>query len=85
MRKNDKRVKQANARAQNKFKEARQMIRQAKLVEELKALDGVSYESTAFNEDCLNGSRKRKTGTTKIYLYPKIKYLHFLNCMRKNI
>ena len=31
-RKNDKRVKQANARAQKKFKEARQKIRQAKLV-----------------------------------------------------
>jgi hypothetical protein len=32
-RKNDKRVKQANARAQKKFKEARQKIQQAKLVE----------------------------------------------------
>jgi hypothetical protein len=32
------------------------------LVEEarLKALEGVTYESAAFNEDNFNGSRKRK-------------------------
>jgi hypothetical protein len=35
-RKNDKRVKQANAEAQKKFKKARQKIRQAKLVEEVR-------------------------------------------------
>ncbi|CAB3996136.1 Hypothetical predicted protein [Paramuricea clavata] len=64
--KNKKRVKQANARAQKKFKEARQKIRQAKLVEEarLKALEGVTYQSAAFNEDNFNGSRKRKTDKT---------------------
>lgn len=66
-RKNKKRVKQANARAQKRFKETRQKIRQAKLVEEarLKALEGVTYESAAFNEDNFNGSRKRKRKTDK--------------------
>ena len=61
-RKNDKRVKQANARAQNKFKGARQNIRHAKLAKEarLKAQEGVMYESAAFNEDCFSGSTKRK-------------------------
>ena len=65
-RKNQKRVTQANSRAQKKFKEARQKIRQAKLVEEarLKALEGVTYESAAFNEESLSesGKRKRKAG-----------------------
>ena len=69
-RKNEKRVKQANRRVQKKFKAARQRIRQAKLVEEarLKALEGVTYESAAFNEDRLNSSskRKRKIGKTNI-------------------
>ena len=66
-RKNKKRVKQANARAQKRFKETRQKIRQAKLVEEarLKSLEGVTYESAAFNEDNFNGSRKRKRKTDK--------------------
>ncbi|CAB4010608.1 Hypothetical predicted protein, partial [Paramuricea clavata] len=52
-RKNDKRVKQANARAQMKFKEARQKIQQAKLSEEArsKARKGVTYE-----KDCFSGS-----------------------------
>ncbi|CAB3985323.1 Hypothetical predicted protein, partial [Paramuricea clavata] len=36
--KSDKRAKQANAEAQKKFKEAREKIRQAKLVEEAKIL-----------------------------------------------
>ena len=69
-RKNEKRVKQANRRVQKKFKAGRQKIRQAKLVEEarLKALEGVTYESAAFNEDCLSSSskRKRKIGKTNI-------------------
>jgi hypothetical protein len=61
-RKNKRRVKQANLRAQKSFKEARQKIRQAKLVEEarLKTLEGTTYESAAFNEDCLEGPSKRK-------------------------
>lgn len=61
-RKNKKRVKQANRRAAKKFKEARQKIQQAKLAEDerLKATEGVTYESGAFNKDCLDGSRKRK-------------------------
>lgn len=67
-RKNKKRVTQANRRATKKFKEARQKIRQAKLAEEerLKAREGVTYQSGAFNEDSLGGSRKkkRKTGET---------------------
>ena len=66
-RKNNKRVKQANTRAQKRFKEARQKIRQAKLVEEarLKAREGITYESAAFNEDNIQGSRKRKRQTGK--------------------
>ena len=60
--KNKKRVKQANMRAKKKFKEARQKIRQAKLVEEarLKSMEGMTYESAAFNEDCVHSSSKRK-------------------------
>ena len=69
-RKNEKRVKQANRKAQKKFKAARQKIRLAKLVEEarLKALEGVTYESAGFNEDCLSSpsKRKRKIGKTNI-------------------
>ncbi|CAB3984390.1 Hypothetical predicted protein [Paramuricea clavata] len=66
-RKNDKRVKQANARAQMKFKEARQKIQQAKLAEEArsKARKGVTYDSAAFNVDCFSGSTKRKRMTRK--------------------
>ena len=66
-RKNDKRVKQANARAQKKFKEAGQKIREAKLVQEarLRAREGVTYESAAFNEDCFSGSTKRERKTWK--------------------
>ena len=61
-RKNAKRIKQANARVQQKFKDARQKIRQAKLVEEarLKTQEGVTYESAAFNEESLGGPTKRK-------------------------
>ncbi|CAB3991309.1 hypothetical protein AWC38_SpisGene23161 [Paramuricea clavata] len=67
-RKNDKRVKQANARAQVKFKEARQKIQQAKLAEEARsnARKGVTYESAAFNVDCFSGSTKRKRMTGKV-------------------
>ena len=66
-RKNKKRVKQANMRAKKKFKEARQKIRQAKLVEEarLKSMEGVTYESAAFNEDCVHSSSKRKRKIAK--------------------
>ena len=54
-------------RANKKFKEARQKIRQAKLVEEarLKSMEGVTYESAAFNEDCEHSLSKRKSKTGK--------------------
>ena len=65
-RKNNKRVKQANTRTRKRFKEARQKIRQAKLVEaRLKAREGITYESAAFNEDNIQGSRKRKRQSGK--------------------
>ena len=61
-RKDKKRMKQANRRTAEKFKEARKKIRQANLAEEerWKARERLTYASGPFKKDCLAGSRKQK-------------------------
>ena len=63
--KDRRRIAQSSSRLKQKFKRARQVIRQAKLKEDerLKRLEGVTYESGAFNEENQGPSASKKKRT----------------------
>ena len=65
--KDQRRIAQSSARLRQKFKRARQVIRQAKLREEerLKRLEGVTYEAGAFNEEDQGPSAAKQRRTCK--------------------
>ena len=65
--KDQRRIAQSSARLRQKFKRARQVIRQAKLQEEerLKWLEGVAYEAGAFDEEDQGPSAAKQRRTCK--------------------